>query len=612
MVASGCTSSGYIVYTCIYGETVKVGTAPLGHDYTGTEITVEATCVENGYIGTVCSRCGDIRKDTILDALGHSVVLVSVCEPTCENQGVSKAGSQCERCKTYFVEPVFIQALGHDYSEYIPNNDATYYADGTKTATCATCGETDTVVDEGTKLIPEGNMIMLQPEAVTANSGETVTFSIEAFGEIVSYQWQYRKVYKWFDTSLDGYNTNTLTLAATGARNGYDYRCTVTYADGTVLISDAAELLVNTTITVTKNPNDQTAVLGDKGQFTASAQGEGIKYQWQYCRPGSTKWIDTAMDGATKPTVYIETTKSRDGYRYRCKITDVTGKVVYTEPATLRVMTISGHPADQFTAPGKTVTFTVVTNVTGGVTYQWQYTKDGIKWSNTTMTGYNTATLSVAATLARNGYQYRCIITGSKNSKLESKAAALYVGNAVEFTTQPQDQTVIDTENAVLTVTATNAYAYCWQYRTNGNDWRNTSLTGCNTDTLTVPAMGKNGYQYRCVVTGLSGETYISDAVTLTVVEAPFLEVISDPSDRTVPAERVVRFAAVADGEVVSYCWQYTLDGGTWQDASFEGADTSILTVVATPDLSGAQFRCIITGQYGIQVITRSAKLTIQ
>ena len=45
----------------------------------------------------------------------------------------------------------------HDFVEYISNNDATEEADGTKTATCEFCGATDTVVDEGSKLVSDDN-----------------------------------------------------------------------------------------------------------------------------------------------------------------------------------------------------------------------------------------------------------------------------------------------------------------------------------------------------------------------------------------------------------------------------------------------------------------------
>ena len=44
-----------------------------------------------------------------------------------------------------------IPATGHNFSGYLPNGDATCQADGTKTATCSTCGVKDTVADPGSK-----------------------------------------------------------------------------------------------------------------------------------------------------------------------------------------------------------------------------------------------------------------------------------------------------------------------------------------------------------------------------------------------------------------------------------------------------------------------------
>jgi hypothetical protein len=134
------------------------------------------------------------------------------------------------------------------------------------------------------------------------------------------------------------------------------------------------------------------------------------------------------MEGSNKPTVMIQTTTARDGYQYKCRITDVTGNVVYTEPATMRVLSFTSNPKETFAATGSTITFSVTATVDSGFTYQWQYSPDGGKnWTNTTMTGCYTDTLTVQATKARNGYMYRCVLTGSKNSKIESKAATLHV-----------------------------------------------------------------------------------------------------------------------------------------------------------------------------------------
>ena len=364
------------------------------------------------------------------------------------------------------------------------------------------------------------NAITQQPEAITVKSGETVQFSVEATGDILSYKWEYRKVFKWFDTSMEGYNTDTLTVPATGARNGYDYRCLITFADGTEVYSEPAELTVQTEITDIQSPNDQTVVLGYKGQFSAEAKGESVKYRWYYQRPSSELWIETSMEGCTSATVMIETTTARDGYKYRCKITDITGLEVFTEAATMRVLSFASHPETKFTPVGEIVQFTVQTSVSDGFTYQWQYRRSETgTWNNTSMDGYNTATLSVEATLARNGYQYRCVLTGSKQSKLESKAATLYVGDPVVITAQPSSVTVAAGNNAVFTVEAEGVYAYQWQYRSAGSTkWYNTGAEGNQTAQLTIPAAaGKNGYQYRCQLYGYDGIDYYTKAVILAV-----------------------------------------------------------------------------------------------
>ncbi|MBO4602800.1 MAG: leucine-rich repeat protein [Salinivirgaceae bacterium] len=83
----------------------------------------------------------------------HTIVTDKAVDPTCTINGKTK-GSHCEVCEEVIEEQTSIPALGHDFGEYVYNNDATTYADGTETATCQRegCDETDTRVAEGTKL----------------------------------------------------------------------------------------------------------------------------------------------------------------------------------------------------------------------------------------------------------------------------------------------------------------------------------------------------------------------------------------------------------------------------------------------------------------------------
>ena len=379
-------------------------------------------CLETG-IPCVVSAPAYARVTVAAPAHTHTVQTVPGKPATCEDIGLTE-GEKCAECGEILKVQEEIPAAGHAWDAGIYTGP-TYEADGFTTYTCSACGKTKVVVEEGSMLTT--GCITGQPQSVTVDSGETVRFSVAAEGDVVSYKWEYRKIYKWFDTSMEGFDTDTLTIPAVGYRNGYDYRCLITFADGTQTYSEPAELTVKTQITNVKSPNDQTVVLGYRCQFSAEAQGESVKYQWYYKRPNSTQWWETSMEGCTQATVMIETTTDRDGYQYRCKITDVTGVEVYTEPATMRVLSFKTYPADVVAAAGDKAVFTVATSVADGFTYQWQYSRDGESWFNTTMAGYNTDTLTVSATKARDGYQYRCVLTGSKNSKIESKTAILHV-----------------------------------------------------------------------------------------------------------------------------------------------------------------------------------------
>ena len=77
----------------------------------------------------------------------HAYVEEVTTAATCEADGVKTF--TCE-CGDSYTEA--IPATGHVYENYVFNEDATYLADGTETATCSSCDLTDTRTAEGTKL----------------------------------------------------------------------------------------------------------------------------------------------------------------------------------------------------------------------------------------------------------------------------------------------------------------------------------------------------------------------------------------------------------------------------------------------------------------------------
>lgn len=107
------------------------------HQHSYTAVVTAPTCTEKGYITYTCS-CGD----------------------------------------TYIADES--SSLGHSFGEYVSNNDATYDSDGTKTAVCSRCGEKDTVVDEGSKLVREPDLtnFIIKTVSLSLESSITMNFKV--------------------------------------------------------------------------------------------------------------------------------------------------------------------------------------------------------------------------------------------------------------------------------------------------------------------------------------------------------------------------------------------------------------------------------------------------
>ena len=87
--------------------------------------------------------------DDRTEKLGHDEQLIPGKAATCTESGLTD-GKKCIVCGEILVAQSVIDATGHSFTDYQPDNNATDTEDGTKTAKCDHCDATDTVVDEGT------------------------------------------------------------------------------------------------------------------------------------------------------------------------------------------------------------------------------------------------------------------------------------------------------------------------------------------------------------------------------------------------------------------------------------------------------------------------------
>ncbi len=385
----------------------------------------------------------------------------------------------------------------------------------------------------------EAPSISGQPETVIKHMGENAEFKVSAGGVDLTYQWMVSTddLATWKKSGLEGNKTNTLKVQATSERSGYIFKCVVTDALGQTVETQNAGLYIHPSdVSITEQPKNVTVNENKTAEFHVGATVflvDKPTYQWQVSTDDGKTWKDSGLTGNKTDTLKVDATLARNGYKFRCAVSDGEVDVAYSSVAKLtvkQVIRVNSYALDQKATKASNVKFRVLAESLTGSTlsYQWQASTDGGKtWKNSGLTGNKTAVLTVGATAARSGYKFRCVISDAKGNKVTTAAAALTVNGSasgkvtLSHITAGQSAVAGTTVRyTVLAKTTTNTeLSYQWQVSTDGGKtFKNSSLSGNKTTTLKVDATAaRNNYQFRCVVTDAKGNKITSDASKLTV-----------------------------------------------------------------------------------------------
>ena len=297
----------------------------------------------------------------------------------------------------------------------------------------------------------------------------------------------------------------------------------------------------------------------------------------------------------------------------------------FTDTCTVRVaeVHITEQPEDVRVNIGETAHFHVAASGTG-LTYQWQLSKDnGLTWADLNGRKFPsalTADFEIKAGTGNNNNLFRCVVTDAYKDSISSDSAKLTLGAPLEITSQPEDVTAAAGEYAQFHVTATGTgLKYQWQLsRDNGLNWvtlSGTKFPSALTADFEIKASRNNNENlFRCVVSDQYGQEVASNSAKLTLQSA--LEIISQPSDAIAAAGENAQFHVTATGEGLKYQWQLSRDNGlNWANLSrtkFPSAVTPDFEIKASANVDGYLFRCVVSDQYGQEVTSNSAKLTLQ
>jgi hypothetical protein len=427
---------------------------------------------------------------------------------------------------------------------------------------------------EGAK--PLAPLIISQPGNQTVTAGQTATFSVTATGTgPLTYQWYVNGV------PITGATSSTYTTPpTTPGQTGSVFTVVVSNSVGSVTSTGA--MLTVTVIppvaglvpsSATPPYNSPVMLIPTFSGGTAVIGSTGV---------GSSDITASATIGSSYPTPALTSAKT-----YTLTVTSPQGTVVSTTcvvtPTPVKITPVV--PANQTTAPGQ-LTFTATAS--GGLT-------NGLTWtaSTGTFSGNVWTSPMVPGT-------YTITATSVDEPSVSVSTTATISGPMI--TSQPVSQHVCTGSSIVLSVTASYASSYQWNF--NG-----TPIPGATSSTYTIStAAAANAGNYTVTVT--NGATSVTSAVATIAVGS---QIISNPASVTILPTQTAVFSVAAQGlSPFTYQW-YEVPSGAITGSAIPGAKSSSYT---TPPVdasyNGAQYYATVTDSCGTTPLTSaSATLTV-
>ena len=428
-----------------------------------------------------------------------------------------------------------------------------------------------------TAIMPPGCFVASPPVITTEPidqivcEGDSVSFTVTATGDGLTYQWRKGSI------DIVGATNDTLTINPVSFSDAAtDYNVVVSGTTPPPDTSINVSLTVDTVTNITTQPASQIACVGDSVSFTVAATGTGLTYQW---RKGIIDII-----GATNDTLTINPVALTDAaldYNVVVMGTCSNDTSINVSLTVNAVTVITTQPVDQTACVGDSISFTVAATGTG-LTYQW---RKGI----IDITGATNDTLTInPVALTDAALDYNVVVMGTCSNDT-SINVSLTVNAVTVITTQPVDQTACVGDSISFTVAATGT-GLTYQWRKGIND-----IIGATNDTLTINpvALTDVAIDYNVVVMGIcSNDTSINASLSVNTETV----ITTQPVSQTVCEGDSVSFFVVASGSGLTYQWRKgivnLIDGG-----NISGVTNDTLTInPATFSDEASNYNVVVTG----------------
>ena len=457
-------------------------------------------------------------------------------------------------------------------------------------------------------------------ENVSVVEGTRPALSVTTPGEDWSCYWEYKYAGSKTWTTWGSGNPFTPQWPAEKAWQGMSYRARVTDAYGRNTYSNVATVKVEakTPLSITEQPGVVTIKEGTNGIITAKTSGEGLSYVWEYQYANSNSWVRWGTSsGATFRTPY-QADPGWQNLKYRYTVTDRLGNRLTSNAGTIQVQArnygkVTGSVSNITLKEGTKPTLSVA--ATGdGIKYTWEYKYAGSRTWTTWGSG-NPFTPQWPAEKAWQGMSYRARVTDAYGRNACSNVGTITVilhQAPVIATLSPFK--VTEGEKVTLSASATSNWVeqskltYQWQYKNSQGSW--VKWSDLQTFTPDEKAgITLNGRKVRVIVSdgeksSTSNETYIN----VRGIKEPV--VYTTMKDLNLNEGDSLTLSADADGEGITYTWQYKSPGADWV---LWGNGTPMTTrYKADYTWDGIKYRLVVKDQYGNEAYSNEATVNVK
>ena len=189
--------------------------------------------------------------------------------------------------------------------------------------------------DEATVTLASALAITTQPTNKTVSLGDSLTLSLKATGEGLTYQWYFRKKGQ---SDFSAWNNRTHASEAVTPNatwDGIQLYCVVRNSAGNTTKSNTITVTVKSGPVITTQPTNQTVTAGNSITLSLKASGTGLTYQWYFKKAGQTSF--SVWNGRTHASETVSPNSTWNGIQLYCVVTDSAGKTAQSSTITVTV-----------------------------------------------------------------------------------------------------------------------------------------------------------------------------------------------------------------------------------------------------------------------------------